>query len=291
MKKEYRLRHPVVSGLFYPDSGEELRREIEIYLEKVDRDGLRKLIIEQTGLESGAVKQPLAIIAPHAGYMFSGNVQAWSYAALEGADYETLVVIGPAHQAAFKGVSISKDDAYGTPIGEIEVDVQFAKELTGCGDLFRHFEDAHLGEHAIEVQIPFIQLQLPGVKIVPILLGEQNMKIATHLKDALMTVMKKTGRRTLVVASTDLSHYHSHVDAQNLDAAVIDAVRAVDPDLLNAGIQDGNAEACGYGGILACLHLARELGQGKAAILRYTDSGEVSGDNRKVVGYLSAVLY
>jgi AmmeMemoRadiSam system protein B len=117
------------------------------------------------------------------------------------------------------------------------------------------------------------------------------MKTAIHLKDALHSVIKKTGRRTLVVASTDLSHYHAHVDAQNLDGAVIDAVRTADPDALNAGIQEGSAEACGYGGILACLHLARELGQGKAAILRYTDSGEVSGDNRKVVGYLSAVLY
>jgi AmmeMemoRadiSam system protein B len=291
MKKEHRLRHPVVSGLFYPDGKEELRKEIEIYMGRVDRDAILRTVREETGLDDTSAVQPLAVIAPHAGFMFSASVQACSYALLEPSGYETVVIVGPAHQTAFEGISISKDDAYGTPLGEIEVDTEFAKKLIGTGDLFRHFEDAHLGEHAIEVQVPFIQFILPKAKIVPVLFGEQNLENAVLLKNALVSVVKKTGRKVLIVASTDLSHYHAHVDAENLDGGVIERVRAVDPDGLDADIQEGKAEACGFGGLLTGMLFARELGQGKAAILRHINSSEVSGDRRKVVGYLSAVLY
>jgi len=291
MKKEYKLRHPVVSGLFYPDRGDALRKEIDTYLERVDRDELLRTVSEQTGLDDPSSVQPLAVIAPHAGFMFSGPLQACSYILLERFQIETVVIIGPAHQTAFHGISLSKDDAYGTPLGEKAVDVDFAKKIIGSGDLFKHFENAHLGEHAVEVQVPFIQHVLPDAKIVPVLLGEQNMENAVSLKNAIVIAMKKTGRRTLVVASTDLSHYHSHVDAQTLDRTVIEAVRKLDPESLYKDIQDGRAEACGFGGILTVLHLARDQGKGKSAILRYTDSGESSGDRRRVVGYLSAVLY
>jgi len=291
MKKEYRLRHPVVSGLFYPDRGEELGKEVENYLQKVDRSQLLRTVAEQTGIDNPESVQPVAIIAPHAGYMFSGSVQARSYALLPQDGIETVVIVGPAHQAVFEGVSISKDDAYGTPLGEIEVDRDFVNLIVECGDRFKHFEDAHLGEHAVEVQLPFVQRVLLGVKIVPVLIAEQTMENALGLKDAIVRAAKKTGRRTLVVASTDLSHYHSHVDAQNLDHSVIEAVRGVDPDALLGRVQEGKAEACGVGPLLTVLLLSRDEGKAKSAVLMYTDSGEVSGDRRKVVGYLSAVLY
>jgi AmmeMemoRadiSam system protein B len=291
MKKEYRLRHPVVSGLFYPDRGEELGKEVENYLEKVDRAELLRTVAEQTGFDDPESVQPMAVIAPHAGYMFSGSVQARSYSLLRHGGIETVVIVGPAHQTAFEGVSISKDDAYGTPLGEIEVDRDFVNRIVECGDRFKHFEDAHLGEHAVEVQLPFVQCILPGAKIVPVLVAEQTMENALGLKDAIVAAGKKTGRRTLVVASTDLSHYHSHVDAQTLDHAVIEAVRKVDPDALLASAQEGKAEACGIGALLTALLLSRDEGMRKSAVLMYTDSGEVSGDRRKVVGYLSAILY
>jgi AmmeMemoRadiSam system protein B len=291
MKKEYRLRHPVVSGLFYPDRGEELKKEIEIYLEKVDRSELLHTVAEQTGFDDPESVQPLAAIAPHAGYIFSGSVQARSYVLLRNRGIETVVIVGPAHQTAFKGVSISKDDAYGTPLGDIEVDREFADSIIEGGEQFRHFEDAHLGEHAVEVQLPFIQHTLPGAKIVPVLIAEQTMENALDLKNAVVSAEKKTGRQSFIVASSDLSHYHSHVDAQTLDHTVIEAVRAVDPDALSAAVQEGKAEACGIGALLTVLLLSRQEGKGKSAILMYTDSGEVSGDRRKVVGYLSAILY
>ena len=115
--------------------------------------------------------------------------------------------------------------------------------------------------------------------------------IALAFKDALLTVVQKTGRKIVVVASSDLSHYHSHVDAEALDSILIEHIRKMNPDSLNSAIQDGKAEACGFGGILSGMFYAREHGLGKSAILEYTDSGEVSGDRRRVVGYLSAALY
>ena len=291
MKKEYKLRHPVVSGLFYPDRREELKKEIETYLGKIDREALNSSIREQTGISDPTSVQPVAIIAPHAGYIFSGTVQAYSYALLQPFGIETVVIIGPTHQTRFEGISVGRDDAYRTPLGEIKVDLEFAKKLTSHSSIFKHQEGADLGEHAIEVQVPFIQFVLPKAKIVPVLIGEQNRENAIKLGEAIAAAVEKTGKNVLIVASTDLSHYHSHADAQTLDNSVIEHVRNVDPDALFSDIEDGKGEACGFGGILTGLYLSRELGQGKSAILQHTDSGEVSGDRRKVVGYLSAVLY
>ena len=141
------------------------------------------------------------------------------------------------------------------------------------------------------MQTPFVQVVLPKAKIVPILFGDQNKQNALLLKDALLSVIEKTDRKTVVVASTDLSHYHSHVDAEALDNVLIEHVRSMDPDGLYVEIQAGRTEACGFGGVLTCMFMSQERGMGKAAILSHTDSGEVSGDRRKVVGYLAAALY
>lgn len=291
MKKEYKLRYPVVSGLFYPDDGEELKKEIDIYIGKIDQNELKGRILEQTGVDDISSAQPVAVIAPHAGYIFSASVQAHSYALLKELDIETVVIVGPAHQTSFEGISVSRDDAYQTPLGEIEVDQDFTQKLISQGNIFKLHEDADLGEHAIEVQVPFIQVVLPEAKIVPVLIGDQNKQSALLLKDALLSVIEKTGRKTIVVASTDLSHYHSHVDAEAMDGVLIEHIRSMDPDGLYVEIQDGRTEACGFGGILTCMYMAQEHGVGKSAILSYTDSGEISGDRRKVVGYLSAALY
>jgi AmmeMemoRadiSam system protein B len=291
MKKEYKLRFPVVNGLFYPDDGEELKQEIDIYIEKVDKNALHRSILEQTGARDISSLQPVALIAPHAGYIFSASVQAHAYALLGDLDIDTVVIIGPAHQVSFEGVSVSRDDAYQTPLGEVEVDMEFARQLLSKGHIFKIHEDADLEEHAIEVQVPFVQALLPEAKIVPILVGEQNKQNALLLKDALLSVIEDSGRKTIIIASSDLSHYHSHVDAEALDNVLIEQIRNMDPDGLYVEIQDGSTEACGFCGILTCMYMAQELGIGKSAILSYTDSGEVSGDRRKVVGYLAAALY
>jgi AmmeMemoRadiSam system protein B len=291
MKKDYKVRHPVVSGLFYPDTGDGLSKEIESYIERVDREQLFSMISEQTGFENSRDLPPIAVVAPHAGYIFSGAVQAYSYAVLEPFDFDTVVIAGPAHQAGFEGICASTDDAYRTPLGEVELDVEFIEKLLASHGIFQKHAEAHLGEHSVEVQVPFVQHLFPGARIVPLLLADQTEENANILKDALHKTIQKTGRKTVFVASSDLSHYHAHVDAKALDNVLIDAIRTMDPGSLYRDIQDGKTEACGFGVILAAMLFAAEHGKGRSAILKYTDSGEMSGDRRKVVGYLSAVLY
>jgi AmmeMemoRadiSam system protein B len=291
MDKEYKLRHPIVSGLFYPDRSDELRGDIESNLKKIDRGHLYNSIAEQTKLKGPAKAKPLVLITPHAGFIFSGFLQAHSYALLESFKIDTVIIIGPAHQASFKGISINLDNAYQTPLGEINVDLDFSSRLIQYDRVFQHHEDAHLGEHSIEVQLPYIQQILPDTKIVPILFGEQSWDYSSLLKNALVSLLKDRQKSHVIVASTDLSHYHSHVDAQAMDNKIIEDIRKLDPDSFYGHIHDGKAEACGWGGILTGMLLVKEIGSRKSAILRYMDSGEVSGDRRKVVGYLSAALY
>ena len=291
MKTEYTLRHPVVSGLFYPDEKEELEGMVQGYIDKIDRQLLFQSIREQTGLKNPETIAPMILIAPHAGYIFSAKVQAYAYSLLINTGIETAVIIGPAHQKAFKGISVNLDNAYRTPIGNVEVDLDFSKRIISQNDKITLNEEAHLREHAIEVQIPFIQTVLKNCKVVPILIGEQNWETSEILKNALIEVLKENPDRYIVIISTDLSHYHPHIEAQSYDKVLIQDIIDLDADSLYSNIQSGNTEACGFGGILTGLMLVKELGKGKSAVLHYMDSGEVSGDRKKVVGYIAAALY
>jgi len=291
MKKQNTLRYPVVSGLFYPDTEEELRRTVDGYLERVDIDSVYKNIVEQTKIENPQELYPEVIIAPHAGYIFSGMVQAFSFSILTKKKIDTVVIIGPSHQIKFKGVSVNLDHAYQTPLGLVEVDLEFCNMLMEHCRFISLHEEAHLSEHAVEVQLPFIQRVIPEAKIVPILTGEQNWETALILKEAILTTMKKQQKKVVIIVSSDLSHYHSHTEASAMDKLLIDDLRSIRPEVLYENIKSGNSEACGYCGILTGLMITSETGLGRCAILKYIDSGEVSGDKKSVVGYLSAVIY
>ncbi len=290
MAKEQTLRYPVVSGLFYPDGEEQLRSNVEGYLGKIDRSALIDDVRKQTGIDPSA-RPPLAVIAPHAGYIYSGRVQAFSYALLGGFQIDTAIVMGPAHQTPFRGISVNLDNAYQTPLGPVEVDLEAAQKLLEHDVALQRHEDAHLSEHSVEVQLPFLQTVLPHTKIVPVLFGEQSWNTAEKLVDALSWVVEKLPGRYVCIASSDLSHYHSHVDASAMDHVLIDDVKNLDPRSFHEHVQSGKSEACGFGPILAAMMLSARTGEGRAAVLKYSDSGEVSGNRRNVVGYLSALVY
>jgi hypothetical protein len=184
MEREYTLRHPVVSGLFYPDSEQDLHQTVEGYLGKVDDAAVAHAIAEQTGFSDPLDRVPVAIVAPHAGYIFSGAVQAHSYRLLQGRSVDTAVVVGPAHQVSFRGLSVNLDNAFKTPLGNVEVDLEFAKSLTSFDAQISQNEESHLSEHAIEVQLPFIQKTMPGARIVPVLIGDQRWESSVLLKEA-----------------------------------------------------------------------------------------------------------
>jgi AmmeMemoRadiSam system protein B len=291
MKKEYTLRHPVVNGLFYPDDKSELENTVSGYIEKIDKQELYSTIREQTGFDKPEEVLPEVLIVPHAGYIFSGKVKAYSYCLLEDKTVDTVVIVGPAHQRGFKGISVNLDNAYKTPLGIIEVDLDFADKLASYHEAFKVNEEAHLSEHAIEVQLPFIQTVLKGSKIVPVLFGEQNWENSELLKNALVSSMNEVPKNYVVIVSSDLSHYHPHVEALSFDTVLIEDVKKLNATTFYDHIQSGKSEACGFGGILTGVMLSNELGKAKSVILHYMDSGEVSGDRKKVVGYLAAALY
>jgi AmmeMemoRadiSam system protein B len=290
MEIERTLRHPVVSGIFYPDDREELENTVSGYIEQVDEAGLADSLLKA----GGGIRRdetPHAVIVPHAGYIFSARAQAHAYCLLKGARVDTAVLIGPAHQQSFPGISVNDDSAYRTPLGDVEVDRESVEKLRSFHDSIGKNEEAHLREHAIEVQLPFLQTVLPGVSIVPVLMGEQTRDTSLLLKNALVSLAKDLPKTFLLIVSSDLSHYHSHVEASVMDRVLLDDVESCDPEKFYEHIREGRSEACGFGGILSALMYVRETGRGRSAILYYTDSGEVSGDRKKVVGYLSAALY
>jgi AmmeMemoRadiSam system protein B len=290
-KEPYTMRYPVVSGLFYPDERSELESMIDSYIDEVDSDALYESIRRQTGISDPAQRMPMILVAPHAGLIFSGKVQARSYILLKGKKVDTAIIIGPSHHKSFRGISVGLDDAYSTPLGISTVDLEFSERLMGACSVIVENEKAHLSEHVVEVQLPFLQRLYPEVKIVSLLFGEQDLETVDILYRSLAETMDELKRNYIVIASSDLSHYHTKPDAARLDDAAIKSIVKMDPKAFCTDITAGKAEACGAGAIMTGILLARERGLGKSAILYHIDSGEVSGDRRKVVGYVSAVMY
>ena len=219
------LRHPVVSGLFYPDQKDELESIITSYLEGVDTESLYLAINRQIGIDSPEQQTPITLIVPHAGYIFSGKVQAHSYVLLENKTIDTVIIMGPAHQGSFKGISVTLDDAYSTPIGITHVDIEFSKRLLAGSDIIVQEESSQLSEHAVEVQLPYIKHLFPDAKMVPLLFGDQDLESATVLFELINETMNSIQKKYIVIASSDLSHYHPSADAMTLDKTAIEDIK------------------------------------------------------------------
>ncbi|HRV09064.1 MAG TPA: AmmeMemoRadiSam system protein B [Acidobacteriota bacterium] len=276
---ELPIREPAVAGYFYPGDARELRAEIDDFLRAVPRRELPGRI--------------LGLISPHAGYPYSGPVAAHGYAQLVGRKIRRCVVVAPSHVEAFPGASVFPGRAYRTPLGEIPVDVEFCRRLAESGGArlsnHGHFSGrGGRGEHSLEVQLPFLQVTLGEFHLVPVVVGRQDMRTSCRLGLALGELMDE---ETLVVASSDLSHYHPDEQARRLDRKVADAVAAWDYYSLHQLVELGEAEACGTGPIVAAMIAAQRIGGNCAKVLHYGTSGDVpSGRRDAVVGYLSAAL-
>ena len=271
-------RAPAVAGSFYSANPVALRREIETYLARVE-------------VPEGLSRPPLGLIVPHAGYVYSGSVAAAAYrlVAGRGADYDLVVVVSPSHHHYFPGFSLYAAGNYETPLGEIEVDRELAETLIAAHDEINFVAEAHRREHALEVQLPFLQVALGRFRLLPVVMGQQSWPEAETLAEILADLA--AGRRLLLVASSDLSHFHPAARAAALDRKIVTAVAEFDPAGLWAAIETGQAEACGAGPMLAVMLASRRLGATRAEVLSYHHSGEVSGDYGQVVGYLAAAFF
>ncbi len=268
------VREPAVAGMFYPQDRNVLTHEVDALLRRAD---LKKIDGELRGL-----------ISPHAGYIYSGYTAANGYKLLQGKNFETVVIIGPSHREYFRGISIFPGSAYRTPLGLLEVDDALRSEMIRDGGVIFSSILGHREEHAVEVQLPFLQRVLGQFKILPIVMGDQGREYCLLLGEKLAEVLN--GKKVLLVGSTDLSHYHSYDVACELDRIIIEDVRDYSEDRLLNDLEMHRAEACGGGPMAATLIASKKLGADSVEILHYCNSGDVTGDREGVVGYLSAAV-
>lgn len=269
------VRPPAWAGQFYDADATRLAAEIEGDLRAAASGPL-------------PAGRPAAIVAPHAGYVYSGPTAARAYAAVRGGDFRTVVIVGPSHRYAFRGCSIWPKGGFRTPLGVAEVDADLAAAL-GRASGFGFVPEAFAEEHSVEVQIPFVQTVLPGARIVPVVMGDQDATTVRALARALAATLP--GRRALVVASTDLSHFLGRDEAGKRDAATIALVRDLETDTLLRRAARGENAMCGGGPVVAALLYAKALGPPRVEILGRADSTDGGGPADRVVGYFAAAVY
>lgn len=269
------LRKSVIAGSWYPGNPSVLRRDI---------DGFLNLVPDT---ESAGVV--VAIIAPHAGYVYSGQVAAYAYKRIYGNNYDAVIVVGPSHRVAFSGVSIFSSGGYETPLGIVPVDEELAKQIKKNSKFVSDIPAAHLQEHSIEIQLPFLQHVLGNFSFVPLVMGDQGADTCQDLARAIYDSAQ--GRKILIVGSSDLSHFHSYNEASRLDSVALRHLKDNDAAGLLASLGKGNTEACGGGPMAVAMLVASMMGANSAQVLKYANSGDVTGDKSSVVGYAAAVYF
>ncbi len=268
------VRKPAVAGAFYPADKAELTKQVDEFLansQKIDKGRL------------------LAIVVPHAGYVYSGQVAAHGFKQLEGTDFKKIIIISPSHYVGFEGISVYNKGLFETPLGLIKVDEELANKIIQKNKQFIFYPQAHQKEHAIEVELPFLQrvYKDKDFRIVPIAMGKPSLDDARVLSDALYDVIDKD---TLLVVSVDLSHYYAYDKAVELDTSGLNAIEALDADDFVQKINNGSAEIDAPVAVVGAILFANRYGA-KAELIKYANSGDVTGDKSRVVGYASIVIY
>ena len=269
------LRRSVIAGSWYPGNHSVLRRDIETFLN----------LVPETESEGKIV----AIIAPHAGYVYSGQIAAYAYKRVCGNSYDAVIVIGPSHRAAFHGVSIFSKGGYETPLGIVPVAEELAKKIKKNSNLVSDIPAAHLQEHSIEIQLPFLQYVLGSFSFVPLVMGDQDASTCQELAQIICDSIQ--GMKILIVASSDLSHFHGYNEAIKLDGIVLRYLKDSDATGLLDSLESDAIEACGGGPMAVAMLVARKIGANHARVLKYANSGDVTGDKSSVVGYVAAIYY
>jgi hypothetical protein len=270
------IREPAVAGSWYPDNPDVLSQDIKRYLENAKKEKIEGKVI--------------ALVSPHAGYIYSGQVAAHAYKSIEGKTFDTVVVVAPSHRALFKGASLYDRGGFRTPLGVVPIDVELSKKMMEKRKEIQFLPEAHAEEHSLEMQIPFLQIALKSFKLVPIVMEPYwSWETCQYLSSAIAETVR--GKNVLLVASSDLSHFHSYEKAVELDKIVLNHIERLDPEGLNRDLKQGRCEACGGGPIISIMLAAKALGANKGRVLKYLNSGDVVGDRSRVVGYAAGVFY
>ena len=275
-------RPPAQAGTFYPDTEGALRSQIQqSFLHPL---GPRAM----PTIPGNRNKNLLGLIVPHAGYKYSGPVAAHSYYQLASAGiFESVIILGPNHTGLGSGVSIMNDGEWSTPLGDVPIDSDLAREIVDSSDLLDVEDEAHRNEHSIEVQLPFLQFIYPRrFKFVPICMMLQDLKTSIEVGEAVAKVAEKHGAAML--ASSDWTHYEPQREAQSKDKQALDAALQMNEKQFQEIIEERSVSACGYGPVTAMIHAAKVRGARSGKLLSYQTSGDVTGDKGAVVGYAAA---
>jgi len=280
VEKQLSVRSPAVEGAFYPAEEGVLSSQIETFLANVP----------------SAEKRPTILIVPHAGYQYSGQVAAYGFKQLVNSRTDKVVLLGPSHQVPFEGAAIDDNGFWQTPLGQVAIDTDLASKMIASHKLIFAGSEYHRQEHSLEVEVPFLQKVLGSFKLVPILMGDKTEETINALVEILA---KEFDSPMVLVVSSDLSHYPSYEDANKVDAKTIDAVLTgevkqfdeVISESINAGILNLSTCACGEGPIKVGMKLAERLGIDDIRLLKYANSGDVTGDKERIVGYAAIGFY
>jgi MEMO1 family protein len=267
------VRHPAVAGRFYPRDPEALRADLRDYL---------------SPLQQSTPVRSLGCIAPHAGYMYSGHVAGAVFAALE--IPELCLVMCPNHTGVGSPLAIVSEGAWETPLGHVPIDSRFAVALKQRCPLLEEDSSAHRAEHAVEVELPFLQSLQLHLRFVPIALGTSQFEPLEQLGDAIASVIAEHKSPVLIIASSDMNHYESDAITRVKDQTAIEPILRLDARALHSVVTQQHITMCGFGPAIAMLTAAKKLGARGAELIKYATSGDVSGDRDLVVGYAGIIV-
>jgi len=279
-----KVRRPAQAGAFYAGNKSQLEAQIRnCFLHEL---GPRHL----PQASAKGQRRIVALVSPHAGYMYSGPVAASGYDSLatDGTP-EAFIILGPNHSGLGSGVSIMTEGRWQTPLGESSIDSDIANLICEHSSIIDVDDDAHAFEHSIEVQLPFLQyVYRPEIRFVPICMMMQDLRTSVEVGEA---IAKATGGRDVVIiASSDMTHYEPQKSAEKKDRTAIDSILKLDEKELQDVVESKNISMCGYGAVSSAIRCAKTLGASKANLLNYKTSGDITGDYDAVVGYASIAI-
>ncbi|MGH9497427.1 MAG: AmmeMemoRadiSam system protein B [Candidatus Sulfotelmatobacter sp.] len=269
------VRHPAVAGRFYPRHADDLRAEAGEYLAR-------------TTDSTHSPVRAVGCIAPHAGYMYSGHVAGAVFACIEVP--QRCIVLCPNHTGMGRALAIMSEGAWETPLGEVPIDAEMAASLKERFPALDEDSAAHRAEHAIEVELPFLQLRQPELRFVPVALGTRQFEVLDALGKAVADVIAAQRDPVLIVASSDMNHYEPDTATRVKDHRAIERILSLDPQGLFEVVVQQDISMCGLGPAVVMLTAARQLGARSAELVKYATSGDVSGDRKMVVGYAGLVV-
>jgi MEMO1 family protein len=264
-------RQPAVAGRFYPAQREALIQEVETHIERDASKG-----------------QVIGIVAPHAGFKYSGDVAGAVYSRIKIPD--TVILLGPNHTGRGEAVAVMTQGTWSTPMGDIAIDRNMAEAICEETDLAKPDSIAHQFEHSLETQLPFLQYFKKEFQIVPICLKSLKISTCKLLAEGITNAINRVGRPVLLVASSDMTHFESHSAAKNKDSKAIACIKNRAPDDLYKTVRSENISMCGVNPVTVMLLCSERLGAKEAELVKYMTSGEVTGDMEKVVGYAGMII-